>query len=822
MIRYADPTRCPDCGTNLAPRSAACGRCGLPLSGELPSRLFATLAEADRLLGQLRQAPVPVPAPMPASAPMPAPAPYPPFQYPPAPPRPNTGLSSATVPRILLGLGALCLVIAALIFLAVTWAALGISGRTAILLALTVAALAAAQVFARRSLPAATESFTVIGLAFAGFTVAGAASAGWLPSMPSGVLTAAVGAVLTVLGLATAEASRRVPGKLLHSGEVGACVGVLLLVGGAADALPVHTQLVLTVSVLVLGGAALASRRPLDTLRRISALALAGLFWLTLAVTGLARAVQHTRFDELWADLEVWPLLVAALLAAAPLAFRSIPGPWRLVAASTAATLGWIAIWLPIAAIDSGTAAVAVSMIPLVLASAAIYLARPPWQVVPGAPLVLSAAVPVCAAMYLAGAAVVRMLSVGVWTATFGERLPSADAAISGLLLVPLTLAVLLGGAAFTRLFTDPRPALIRAAAPLGAALALAATATMAHDAVPISLVIGLTLTIGLVLAAWSLLSCREPWLGLAGAVLALALLLSVTGDWFTAVSLAAIAALAAALTLRADGSALRVVGDATAPPTLAAAAWVFADIAGAPVAIRALAILVVLGALTIARPRLAGEIATAATAVITIIAGTAAAESSQSAASWLAINLTVAGALIGVHSILTPSRRRLSWLAAAILVLASWVRLAQLGVSAPEAYTLPAAVALLAVGLFALRRDPAARTHVLLAPGLALGLVPSLLWALGDPVTLRGLLLALACTALVVAGATLSWSAPLLYGAVVGALLALSELAPLAMRTNPWILTAILGVVLTGFGITWERRLRELRLAGAYLTRLR
>ena len=42
-------------------------------------------------------------------------------------------MSAATVPKILLGLGAMCLLVAALVFLAVAWAVLGVEGRTVVL-----------------------------------------------------------------------------------------------------------------------------------------------------------------------------------------------------------------------------------------------------------------------------------------------------------------------------------------------------------------------------------------------------------------------------------------------------------------------------------------------------------------------------------------------------------------------------------------------------------------------------------------------------------------------------------------------------------------
>ena len=131
---------------------------------------------------------------------------------------------------------------------------------------------------------------------------------------------------------------------------------------------------------------------------------------------------------------------------------------------------------------------------------------------------------------------------------------------------------------------------------------------------------------------------------------------------------------------------------------------------------------------------------------------------------------------------------------------------------TAPEPYTLPSAVALLVVGLLRLRRDPAVSTMRALGPGLALATVPSLLWVLEDPLTLRAVLLGAGCLGLVLVGALLRWNAPLLVGATVGTLVVLREVAPYAVEVPQWILIGLAGTLLTVVGVTWERRLRDLQ----------
>jgi hypothetical protein len=191
--------------------------------------------------------------------------------------------------------------------------------------------------------------------------------------------------------------------------------------------------------------------------------------------------------------------------------------------------------------------------------------------------------------------------------------------------------------------------------------------------------------------------------------------------------------------------------------------------------------------------------------------------------ATWTAVYLTVAGAAVVAMSLLRDDRRLLAWPGSGLLVLATWVRLADLGVNEPEPYTLPAALALVVVGAVRLRRDLGADTFGAVGPGLTLALVPSLLWALDEPLTLRGLLLGLACLALVLVGLRGQWSAPLVLGAAVGAVLVVRMAAPYVDdAVPPWVLIGAAGALLIATGVTWERRLQEARHMVGYVRSLR
>jgi len=246
---------------------------------------------------------------------------------------------------------------------------------------------------------------------------------------------------------------------------------------------------------------------------------------------------------------------------------------------------------------------------------------------------------------------------------------------------------------------------------------------------------------------------------------------------------------------------------------------WAGANVVGVDGEYRAVPALLVLGALAIWRPQL--ELETAAAASSVVVAAAAVTLASDAYVS-LTVHLTVAGVLVTASAIVHPSRRLLAWPGGLLLAAATWVRLIDLGVHVPEAYTLPSALALVTLGAWRLCRDDRSATLTVLAPGLALATVPSLVAMLDDPYSLRALLLGAACLVLVVGGAAFRWSAPLVVGAVVGGLLVLRELAPYAAQVPTWVSIGISGAVLLAAGITWESRMNDARRASRYVAALR
>jgi hypothetical protein len=193
-----------------------------------------------------------------------------------------------------------------------------------------------------------------------------------------------------------------------------------------------------------------------------------------------------------------------------------------------------------------------------------------------------------------------------------------------------------------------------------------------------------------------------------------------------------------------------------------------------------------------------------------------------DSSPSHRAVELTVAGVAAGITAYLSEDRRRAGWVSGLLLTVASWIRLTDTDVQTVEWYTLPAAVALLFYGTRRLRHDSRQSTWRCLGPGVALALVPSLLLALDEPISWRGLAVGFASVALVALGVRVRLAAPFALGVVATGLLALRNIWPVAAFIPRWSLLFLVGGILLAVGMTWEERVNNVRVAGGFVRGLR
>ncbi|GAB3323921.1 hypothetical protein GCM10027451_47820 [Geodermatophilus aquaeductus] len=280
---------CPVCGTPAAPAPASCVTCGLPAVAQaatVVARMGATIdefaRERDALVATLRTAArgaaVPAPVSAPAPPPVPGPPPAPTWGLPPAPPpapRPAAPPRRRLSPQqVLLGLGALLVVAAAVAFVAVAWTRLGVTFQAAVMATVTAAACATSAWSARRGLRATEEALASAGAALLAIDLAAAHALGlWGADAVPGRLWAGLSCAVTAgaavgLGrltrstvtwpLVTLLAAQPAGWLLLPAGLADGVAGVAVLLGTAlldVLALLVLRRLLHPVA-LVLGGLA--------------------------------------------------------------------------------------------------------------------------------------------------------------------------------------------------------------------------------------------------------------------------------------------------------------------------------------------------------------------------------------------------------------------------------------------------------------------------------------------------------------------------------------------------------------------------------------
>lgn len=807
-------------------------------------QLWEAMVSADRVVEQLRAASGPqagqapegpgqaarqmAPGPPPPMPPNTPGAGLPPFPTPMGRLRPQPRrLPAASVPVVLLSLGALCLLVAAVVFVAVTWSLLGLTGRTLVLLGFTSLMAVIAVLLTRRSLRGAAETFwlVVAGMLTVDLLAAESAGLAGMDALTWRGTGALVGGALLVLGAGAGAWARRQPVTRLVGMELVAVIGGLVLCLTNAW-FAQNPAIATTVAIPLLAGAFLLLRRAVP-LAAYGLGALSLLSWVVLLAIGLARSAETDGLAEWWADGRGWPLVAAAILAAVLAHAPGVPDRVRPVAAG-------------------------VALIPLVL------LGNAPQSVgTPTRDLAVACATLVVLALLTA-------FAPRTW-ARGAAALTALGVVLLGTLLLLAPWVVLAdlgpdGSASLTETVTRPDggPAAWTAGL-LALALVAALAALVTH--VPEAgrseglHVVGALAPAALVLGGLVIVLQLEPplWAGVLAAGIAsaiaggaawwardhlvAALLGSCATAYLTAVTLftafaadllAAVAstatflALAAVCFLRERTGALvssAVAGALAALLGGLALTW-WGQVMDADAEARALALAAYAGLVgvvaepltrrTSTRVSLEGAAALLAMVAVASVDGTAA-----------AMALTVVGTAMAVVAVANRDRAPLGWAAVVVLGLATAIRV-DVGESAPELYTLPAALLLTAVGAWRLRSDPATGSFATLGSGLTLGLVPSLLLALDEPVSLRGALVGAAGVLVLAAGVALRLAAPFVLGGLTTALLALRHLEPVADAVPRWISLGMVGLLLLLVGVTWEARRRNVETAHRYLTGLR
>ncbi|MEU9998924.1 hypothetical protein [Streptomyces sp. NPDC050848] len=792
----------------------------------------------------------------------------------PAPQRPGSGPVADSTPRsaqnVLLTLGGVLLTIAALAFTLVSWGSMGIGGRAAVLGVVTSAALAVPVVLLRRGLGSTAEAVAALGLvlmvldayalhrvalpdtdglaftAVASAVLAGAwtaygASLGRLRiplpvavvtaqlPLPLGVLAADGGALtLGWAALATAVADLAVvlwvkPAAVRGTAAVAAGVlgGWALLTGG------VHSfTSPLPAGALLLACAAVA----LCVAWRVAKAAVAASVVAGLAVVAAAGGLLR---PVLPGDWEV-PGYVLCAVALAGVLRSSAPRAMRIGLAGAGAGVLALGVMWALPPVAAGLFGPLARTAPVWSGTHAEPVLAPYPST---APLVLLVAATACAAFPRLWSRCVALLLAWATLTALPLSLDLPYAPTLALQLVTTAAALLLATrpGALTRGLPAPAEGPTAGAADADAPEADASDASASGSGSgsdsgsgsgaqwpgwgPVSVpAAGSGPVPPREVFGWSAFGC-----GAASALSVVAPALDTRAATFT--TLGVLLGLFAAVAFLADG-VRRIVAACAA--VVVAAGLVSAGAAAAEFEAHhtALALLLVPAATALLGGRLRRhpvalpvELTGAAVALLAIV-------TAVPRPAVLALVLALAG-VIAAATALRPERRPFaSWAAAALFLLATWVRLGAWEVTTPEAYTLPVTVPALAVGVLRRRRDPESSSWVAYGPGLATTLVPSLFAAWVDLDWPRPLLLGVAALVVTLLGARFRLQALLVLGGAVLALDALHELAPYVVQAvgalPRWLPPALAGLLLLAVGATYEQRLRDARNLKERLGRMR
>ncbi|MEU5164657.1 hypothetical protein AB0G74_34280 [Streptomyces sp. NPDC020875] len=768
-----------------------------------------------------------------------------PVPYSVGPAGPTADVSGPGARNVLLALGGTLLAIAAIAFTVVSWGSLGIAGRGAVLAALTAAALGLPVVLGRRGLMATAEAVAGLGLVL---TVLDAYALRQI-GLGGGDPVVYTGSAAAVLAVAWAAYGRALPGLAVPlPAAVAAAQLPLVLWASAADGGLVAAALTATAAFDV----AIAVRLAHPVVRPLAAgFAVATGGWA--AADGIvASALADSPGAALGPGARLTVLAAVALYAARPGTRAAVPGAVAAGLVLTAALGGPVRAAVPAAwAVSAYTliAAVLFVAVPARLPADVARGLRGAAAGVLGGALVLTLPLTVLA---LAGP--VTTLP-GLWRgapddayAAVGTELPVAFFSAA-----PVTLLLVAGVLARYGRWTDARPGTERpetegpaagrpgterpeheptepsgagetgrlVAPGVAAGLLWAALATVpAAVSMPYPAAVGYGLALALgALALGALVRSPVtgpvvPVCGLLGAAAVGGLASADRSATFVVLGAVVAALVAGAGTARA-GAAVRTgytVAAALFGCWLLLAGARAAELSGSWSGLLLMVVPAVLCAVAGRRSASRAVPLEATAALVTAVALLLA----SGDLPMISVLLGLAGSLAAATALRPERRLPAGGLAAALFLLATWVRLAAWEITVPEAYTLPVSVPALAFGVLLRRRTPATSSWAAYGPGLAATLLPSLHTAWGDPGWTRPLLLGLAALVITLAGAHRRLQAPLVLGAAVLALVALHELAPYAVQAMGvlprWLPPALAGLLLLVTGATYEQRLRDAR----------
>ena len=723
---------------------------------------------------------------------------------------------------IILGLGALCLLVAAVVFVTVSWDVLGATGRTLVLLVITTAMAFAASWSTHARLRASSEALWTVflGLVAIDFFAARAYGLLGLDSFSDEQSALVFGILAAVLGGAIAVGSRKTLTVMAPSIAAGLAVWTAsFALGATLDGAFFWRGFACL--ALAASSTEIARRLSLTLVAWISAAATLA-FYVLAAGGAIDELASSPHLGDLARHGHGIPMIVMIAVTAAV----GLASPLLTLPAATLVTLGaGSLVFAPAEAASPHEGGFLAGSILLIVLSVALMRGLHDWA--RGA-RIAAAAIFVALALASLGWFGNALDSVGRSNGgdtgnSWSSRLANTEA-----LPGPGWLAIGAIGALAAAIFAGLRWPEFRATAksmvvlpPIVAGMGVV-VGVIAYEP-PVFLAALAVLVLGLATLVL-VRNDHEAWLAVAIIVIVLPAGMTLVSPSMTLVVWLAVAATLAVIAaiftpvwarrLSAFGTAALVIGAASLAADLASLGDLPVRIVAVVASLLVLALTYLLLCDFVGRREI--EVAAGLSIVVILLSGAGMTLGAQS------LVFTVAGAPLVVLGLFVRDRDWLRYVGSVALGVAWVMRLLASDIDTIEAYTAPFAVVLIGAGFLAMHGNPQLRTAIALTPGLTLALLPSIPQALSDPTGLRALLLGLGGLLALGLGVWRQWQMPFLYGSVVVTLLAVWNVGPLANGLPRWILIATAGVILVGSGITWENRVGNAKSVARYVENLR
>ncbi len=334
-----------------------------------------------------------------------------------------------SVPVVLLGLGTICVLVAAVVFVAVTWSDLSLAWRTTILLGITALATGAAVWVLRQGLRGAAEALTLVasGLLLIDLLAGNDAGLPLLSAVQGRAFDWVVSVVMLAAAVGWAVGAQRTRTRWLLGQQVAAVLASVAMVWLAVLDWSYEPAWLAAVVTLASASLGLGLWRIRLSVTAVLLGGLALLAWVYLTGSGLLLAVLADGPHELFVGFDGGPLLASGAIAAAVAVLPGLQLAARTTAAVFAVAGPAVVLLLPARELSTTYTLLVIGCAAVALAAGATFSSAP-WQNALRVVATGTALPPVFVLLFGAELALTRVAQAAYqpWTLGLTDSLPAS------------------------------------------------------------------------------------------------------------------------------------------------------------------------------------------------------------------------------------------------------------------------------------------------------------------------------------------------------------------------------------------------------------